>query len=78
LTEYYRSRGASSDDDKSLPEISDILMVSIKGMMASSARERMTLDEVMSLGPVGRIGEMEGVEAALVEEDIGFLNTILA
>lgn len=53
-------------------------MESIKGMMASSARERMALDEVMSLGPIGRIGEMEGVEAALVEEDIGFLNTILA
>ena len=45
--------------------------------MASSPKERMTLDEVRMVGPVRRIWEMDEVGAALVEEGDEFLETIL-
>jgi len=76
LPEHYRSRGQNGDSG--LPEISDVLMRTIQATMASQPEERMTLDEVMELGPVRRMRVMQGMRAALVEEDVGFLEAILA
>lgn len=75
LTEHYQPRGQS--DALGLPEVSKVLLETIKGMMSSRPYDRMTLDEVMTVGPVRRLKGLVGVKAALVEEEMGFLESIL-
>lgn len=75
LTEHYRPRGQSCNDG--LPEISDVLMKTVQAMMTRRPEKRATLVDVQAVGPVKRVGEMEGARAALVEEDAGFLEKIL-
>ena len=80
LSEHYRPRGTRGD--ASLPEISDNLMATIRGMMTSRPEARWTLKEIQR-GRVMRrlLGMAQGGEAmseALVEESEGFLSAILS
>jgi mitosis inhibitor protein kinase SWE1 len=94
LTEHYTSTENIRDEDDSrcheepakdqqeaVPEVSTVLISTIKGMMSSDPAKRMTLEQIRALGPMVRLAGMvgkEGVSAALVEESKSFLRAILA
>jgi mitosis inhibitor protein kinase SWE1 len=71
----------AKDQQEAVPEVSTVLISTIKGMMSSDPAKRITLEQIRALGPMVRLAGMvgkEGVSAALVEESESFLKAILA
>lgn len=62
---------AEGEEEQVLPLLTECLMGTIKGMMRSDPKTRMTLEEVRELRVMVRLGaegEQGGARAALVEE----------
>lgn len=68
---------ASVEDDSIMPEVSDILIRLIKRMMASDPATRVSLEEVQASEPMKRLGQLETVKPALVEENEEFVQCLV-